>query len=173
MKRLIIVFIALATINVAANAQFFVEGSIGFENFDVKTDRTGNSLTETSRTSSTIIFSPQAGYWLNDNIALGARLTLYQSEAKDKEVRDLQPIGDTNVKHSRWRLSAFGRYKLWGTEKFSLLLDGSLFYEENSERYTNKRVDSFQKSSTYDSKIGIGLFPAVTYDINERLRDEK
>jgi long-subunit fatty acid transport protein len=157
MKRAIIVFIMLATTGVAGNAQFFVGGSVGISYTDTDTDTENDADRESSVFS--IDLSPQLGYWLNDNLAVGTSVTF--SKAKDKVSNT-----DFNLdsKHSRWRISAFSRYKLWKTGKFSLLLDGSLYYEKDNHVSSSELA----KSSNHSSKISIYVFPAITYDLNEK-----
>ena len=148
-------------------AQYFVEGSVGFDNSENKID--GDVLGETSNLG--ISLSPEAGYWLNDNIALGTRLTLAQVNNKSFRM-DMVPSEskqETDYKVSRWRFSAFGRYKLWSIENFSLLVDGSIFYEEKYEKSMHKTSNYYGESSIFDFKIGFDLLPAITYDLNEKL----
>jgi len=62
-------------------------------------------------------------------------------------------------------LAVFDRYKIWGTKKFSLLVESSIFMSEykNSE----KRGAKTTKNETR-SLIGINAFPLISYDISER-----
>ena len=98
-------------------------------------------------------------------------MTIAQGKTKEKTISPSNPQqdGDSDAKTSRWRVAAFSRYKLWGTDKFSLLVDGSFYYEESSEIYTFKGMSRVIKNSKNDIKIGINMFPAVTYDLNEKL----
>ena len=164
MKKVIITFIMLATAIVVGNAQFFVEGSIGVRYDSEELD--GRVFSET--TSSSVSFLPQVGYWLNDNIAIGLRVTLSKENTKRKTINPNSPESNLDATTSRWRVSAFSRYKLWGTEKFSLLFDGSLYYERRNEIASIKRETSVVNSLNPVSRVGIHVFPAISYDLSER-----
>jgi hypothetical protein len=155
LRRAIVVFIILATISVAVNAQFFVEGSVGINYTDTENDA------DKGASAFIIGLSPRVGYWLNDNIAVGTSVTF----SKDKSSSTNYNL---DSKHSRWRISAFSRYRLWKTGKFSLLLDGSLYYEKDNHVSSWGLETSFTKTSEHSSKIGIYVFPAITYDLNEK-----
>ena len=153
-KRVIITFIMLVATISAGNAQFFVEGNVGVH-YSVSNTNTDIATANVELSKSSINFSPQAGYWLNDNIAVGTRVTFSQDNSKNTTGSIV-----SEDKRSNWRISAFSRYKLWGTEKICLLLDGSIYYEKNSH--------STSRFSSSGSQIGILVFPAVSYNLNEK-----
>ena len=152
--KLTLLFILLAAATVAGNAQYFVEGGFGVD-FSGNKESIDVSPSETSRFS--INFLPQVGYRLNDKIAVGIQGILSQNNFK----RTGSVLKD---KTSHWQISAFGRYKLWGTEKFSLLLDGSIYYREIK---INRITLAGEQSDSY-SRIGIDLVPAAIYNLTEK-----
>ena len=155
----------VATIT-AGNAQFFVEGSVGVDCSENGIDN--SNLYETS--SFSISISPQVGYWLNDKVAIGTRVTLSKYDSKYKLTNPSNPEYNRNsdTKTSRWQFSAFSRYKLWGTGKISLLLDGSIYYEGSREITNYEGETSVTKNSTSGSRFGCYVFPAVSYDLNKK-----
>ena len=116
MRKTIITFILLATSTMAGNAQYFAEGS-----FSLNFDKEKTNEVESKGSGYAIRLSPQVGYRLNDKISVGTGIALNLSNSK-------QTDSDREVKNFSWQVSAFSQYKLWGTEKFSLLLDGLIYY---------------------------------------------
>ena len=165
MCYVICVLIILLLNTARSNAQFFVEGGIGLDYS--KGDSHSNVVYDHS--SSMFNFSPQVGYNLNDIIAVGIRVTLLHENTKSIATdRDNPEFQNLETKSFCWRFSAFSRYKLWGIDKFSLLLDGSLYYEKNSRKEAIENEISFSKSTSLDSQVGIRVFPAVSYNLNEK-----
>ena len=154
----------------AGNAQFFVEGGLSFDKTEEKTDDAGVDFFSSSDRLM-FGFSSQAGYWLNDNFAVGTILAVSQSKTEGKTIYSNNPQNNNNSnrKFFRWQISAFSRYKLWGSEKFSVLLDGSLYFAKTNGKSTVEQPLSITKSSPVNLETGIKAIPVVTYDLNERL----
>jgi len=156
------VFVILAINSIVCSAQFFVEGGVGV-NYSAG-EKNGDKQVENSFNS--IWFSPQVGYWLNDNIAVGSRVVYNKTKSNEITTNLINPELSDNkeIMTSNWRFSAFSRYKLWETEKISLLLDGSIYYEESSLILKTLVTDI----SDSNSRFGINVFPAISYDFNDK-----
>ncbi|MDR1154434.1 MAG: hypothetical protein LBL04_06960, partial [Bacteroidales bacterium] len=106
---------------------------------------------------------------LNDDIAVGIKVTLAKSSSKYTRPDPIDPEQEIERNYStpEWRFSVFSRYKLWGTEKLSLLVDGSI---EIGGSYTkSKWGPSVTEKVESRSMIRINVFPMVSYDFTEKL----
>ncbi|MDR1153782.1 MAG: hypothetical protein LBL04_03650 [Bacteroidales bacterium] len=159
----------LAAATTAGNAQFFVEGSVhvSYSGSESEYHRPTDALLLSSSSSSSIGISPQAGYWLNDGIAVGVKVNLIRRTSKFTGPDPIDPEQEIERNYStpEWRFSVFGRYKLWGTEKLSLLVDGSIGIGGN---YT-KDISGSSGKVEARSMIRINVFPMVSYDLTEKL----
>jgi len=150
----------LATI-VAANAQFFVEGIVGVSHY--KHGYVGSSPFSTF----SISISPKTGYWLNDKIAVGTEVSFSNSVSKNNTFDpDSQEPTIREIRRPGFEFSVFGRYKMWGTEKLSFIVDGSIMVGIGS--YKEKIGSSLMKTYASSSLIGINVQPAITYDLTDK-----
>ena len=163
MKRVIIVFIALVATTVVSNAQFFIDGDVGVS-FDKSSSEYDNIKNPYSIFS--INVSPQFGYWVNDKVAVGARATLFSRYQKHMTTNTAGERIERKEWSPEWRFSVFGRYKLWGTEKFSVLGESYILIGGNITKEKIGSADA-EKVST-GSVIGIHVAPIVTYDLSEK-----
>ena len=164
MKRVIIIFIVLlATTAAAANAQFFVEGSVGASYWGGTYSFDGTDKDNISSHSLTV--SPLAGYCLNEKLALGVSASLIR---KTESYFSVFPNGDVVLgksKSSGWSLDVLGRYKLSGWKKFSFLVESSVYmsklaYEDKSESTTTRNETR--------SSIGVKVLPLISNDLSGR-----
>ena len=123
----------------------FISGSVGFGS-----QKTGDFK------SSSFDFSPRAGYFVNDNIALG--LALGYNNAK----RD-QDFGFGNIEEvttNTFEVGAFGRYYFTPANQFSILTQLGVNYST-----TKSEVDSeeFNKANGFN----IEFAPGISYFISE------
>jgi len=154
----------LVAIIAAGNAQFFVEGNIRVvSDSNPSYDPNIYPLNNLS-----IDITPQAGYWLNDNIAVGTKVSLKQTVSKYLITDPADPNRKIEKKIStpEWGISAFGRYKLWGKEKFSLLVDGSIGIDRSSSK--EKTGSANPEKLNTRTKIGISAYPLISYDLNDK-----
>jgi|GEM_PF-2038064 len=151
MKKTIIVFIIIVLTSIAVNAQFFIEGSIGLQYINGN-----NSDGVKSPSSFSINISPQAGYWLNENIAIGTNATIGISNSIE---RPNEPNIEKRT-YQNWNFSIFGHYKLWGKEKLSLLIETPVGIGGGTIKENTKKIIS-------ESVIFIKAFPLVSYDLTE------
>ena len=112
----------------------FVTGGIGF-NSDKQGDWKSNEFT----------FSPAVGYFVSDNIALGARLDLMSGKEEE---------GINELKTSAFGLEAFGRYYMTPTSQFSLF--GELAIGFGNSKAENQ-FGNETKYNTFGVNAGIGV----------------
>jgi len=169
MKRTISLFILLAMIIAAGNAQYFVEGSVEVDYNDSSVSL--KDIVHNKKMSSDFYYniSPTVGYWLNDDFAVGAKASFYKRIDK-RIIQDITGDPDLDIeferRQPRWRFIVFGRYQLWGTEKLSLLVESSLYTGRSS---TDEKTGSMTKKIESRTLIGINVTPfLVTYDLSDR-----
>ena len=161
----------LAAITAAGNAQFFVEGSasVDFKRTEATYYGYGIGLPMNPSPVSNVSFviSPLVGYRLNDNIEVGVKVEIARKNNR-QTYDDPDNPGSRIVSEYRergWNFSVFDRYKLWGTEKLSMLVECSIFF---SEHITEEQIRSITKKIEYRSSMGINLVPLATYDISNK-----
>ena len=155
MKNLIFTCILITTAVITANAQFFVEGSVGLSYSNTE------NLNDVS--SSSFNISPRVGYWLNDNFAVGINPIV--SGKKNNNIYNNEISIDMEYKTRDWYFSVFGRYKLWGTEKLSLLVETPVGYGISTLKYTSGEITVIEESI---SRISVSVLPLASYKLSER-----
>ena len=164
MKKLIIVFLAMAVNISAGYAQYFIDGNIGVS------QNKGKSSSEYSNNFSStfsIHVSPKVGYWLNDDFAVGvmALYYIYFHKYTYSYIDNPEQDSDRKYRTPEWRFSVFGRYKLWEKEKFSLLIESSIGYGKNFYKETILSSTTNKRST---SIFAIDVFPLVEYNFTEK-----
>lgn len=157
MKKIIITCILITTAVITANAQFFIEGSISLNYRDTET------LSGTNPSTSSFSISPQVGYRLNNNIALGVSATVAESKSKTETVLGIVDGLGQDVTNRSWNVSLFGRYRLWGTQKLSLHIETPAGIGRSTSE--DKRVP--QSKYTRNS-ISISAHPLFSYALSEK-----
>ena len=157
MRKIIIISILMTATILTAKAQFFVEGYIGV-NYTNTEAPTGVSHI---RSTSSFGISPQIGYWLNDNIAVGVVADVGRSI--DKYVTTDHQERET-VRQT-WGFSVFGRYKLWGTEKFSVLIETPARIGRVTQKEETDAITTLDYSN---SVISIRAYPLISYALTEK-----
>jgi hypothetical protein len=126
MKKVFVAIFALLVTVFTVKAQVFVGGGLGLNIIDGNSSL-DNSL-KVSGTNFGFNISPQVGYYLNGDWAIGIKGYLYNSWHNSKGIYADESINDQTNKFfsNRWKVNVFGRYKLMGlgTEKLSLLVEG-------------------------------------------------
>ena len=160
---------AILTANVAS-AQIFVGGSMGFDYWNGKDSFKGEKQSTGSEFEFKI--APRAGYYLNDDLAVGLEIGIafYTNNIpegnrwKNSVIRD---GGKVNI--VRWNVGTFARYNLFGTEKFSMLLEGGIGIGGEKEKLT---VGSTINEGAYVFKFNIGILPVLSYNLSDRFSIE-
>jgi len=152
--------------NVAGNAHYFVDASFG-----VSTDIGKNSVNGVSSDYPSFSYfniSPKVGYWLNDHIAVGAQVSFDYRIIKGMTSDPDTP--DQEIKYKKlspgWGFSIFGRYKLWGTGKFSLLAESPIGIGGG---ITKEKKALITKKNQSTSFFNISVYPLVSYDLTDKL----
>ena len=170
MKRAISIVVILAATAAAGTAQYFMEGSINV-NYNEELITWVNTIVHGKKVNSELFFkvSPTVGYRLNDNIAVGAKAS-FSTKIEERIKPDATYLPDLDSvfirRHPRWSFGVFGRYKLWGTEKLSLIVESSIFIGGGSTE--EKATGSSAKKTESLSSFGVNTVPLLTYDISNK-----
>ena len=167
MKKVILALFALLVAILTVNAQVFVGGGLGLSFGDGKSS-SGSS--ESSISSFGFSISPQVGYYLNDDFAIGVSGYLGNSWSNNKRVDPNDPTYDREYKSSRvsWGVYVFGRYKLkgLGIENLSLLVEGSMGVQGSNDKHTENEITTKYPGTTV---YGINARPVLSYKLLGRL----
>lgn len=117
-----------------AQGDLFVSGSVGF----------GSSKTGDEKMSG-VVFAPAIGYFISENIALGARLGV--TSTKEEEP------GQEDFKTSGFEVEAFGRYYFTPASKFSVF--GELAVGVGSSK--SEQGNNEFKSQIFGINAGVGV----------------
>ncbi|MDR2910224.1 MAG: hypothetical protein LBV47_02505 [Bacteroidales bacterium] len=161
-KKIIVFFIALFTFVVTGNAQVFIEGSLGLTHN--KVELSGGAVSDDSH-STTVSVSPKIGYWLNDNIAIGINPVIGADTYINMAPYDVFETDFDSLKNRSWMLFIFGRYKLWGTEKLSLLIDTPVGFGINTHK---TETDAITTSDNSGFQFSVFVNPLISYKLNEK-----
>ena len=164
MKKTFIAF-AILVMAVTSNAQVFVGGGLGVDYMGGKYK--GGSSSFDLPSGFAFNFAPKVGFFLNDDFAIGLEVEFLSATLKE-------PGYGTNAKDNKykltgWGVSGFARRNLVGTDKFALLLEGSLGVGGLKTKET-------YGSTSYDGDptfmFAVGVQPVLSYSVTDRLSIE-
>ena len=161
MKKTILI-LAIASIAVTLNAQWFLGGNVGFST------RTEQTIADsgTDYANKTIIgfqIAPKAGYYFNEKFAFGLSLSI-----GGNFTLATNPNAPDHLSFSvPWKFSPFVRYHVYNYKKFSLILEGS----------TGVSGNHFKASQNTDFKDNIGInviniTPVLGYKLTDHFQLE-
>lgn len=126
----------------------FITGAVGYGS-----ESTGDNET------STFTFSPKAGYFVTENIAVGINLG-YTSQTETEE----DGLGDTfDTDTNTLEVGAFGRYYFTPARNFSFF--GQLAVGMTSSKTEVEGVDGEYKENGFN----LGLAPGISYFVSEHI----
>ena len=154
MKK-IILMAAFAVASVAASAQVYVGGSLGFES---------RNAGEGSKASMAFSIAPEVGYKLSDNLAVGIQLGY--SATNDKNRADVQEsgiekmAGDKGEKtYGIFNVAPYVRYTFAQTGAASFFVDGGVYAS-----FLTGGDDSYK-----GTVFGVGVRPGVKFAASEKV----
>lgn len=163
MKKIILSLAAVLAFS-AANAQDKKEGSEGFSKGDVFVS---GAFTFGSRTTgdaklNAFEIAPSVGYFVSDNIAIGATVGLQSLKADN---------GSSDATNSGTTLGAFGRYYFTPAKKFSLYAQLGVGYTSFDEEFDAE--DGTVYGTSFESKeIGFNLGAGFNYFVSSNFSVE-
>jgi len=166
MKKVIVAVFAWLVTVFTVNAQVFVGGGLrlGFSN-----GQSSWSNSENSGSGFGFRISPQVGYYLNDNLAIGVSGYLVNSWSNSKDIYPDNPSNDRESKGfgCSWGVGVFGRYRLMGLgiENLSLLVEGLMEVQGSNNKYTeNETTTKYPGDTVY----GINARPVLAYKLSDK-----
>ena len=117
-----------------AKGDLFVSGSVGF----------GSSKTGDEKMSG-VVFAPAIGYFISENIAIGARLGVSSTKEEEPAQEDYKTSG--------FEVEAFGRYYFTPASKFSVFGELAVGVGSTKEEQGNNEF----KSKTFGVNAGVGV----------------
>ena len=153
MKKILFI-LSLAFASMAASAQLYVGGSVGFNSNGTKPE--GNAAGNTSW--SRVIVSPEIGYALDEKMDLGLEFTFGLTTDKRDLLVDKKTATD-------WEIAPYFRYSILEFGKFSVLGKASVYVRGLNSKTIPLTGSNIESSST---TFGIGILPMLTYDISDK-----
>lgn len=159
-KKNAVVAVALLMAVVSIKAQIFVGGALGFSSTKMSST-TGSTTTELGKISS-YNFSPEVGYYLSENLAIGLGFGVGNTKTTTPITTTSNSVND----QTNWNIRPFARYTLLKTGGFGFFGEGALSFGGSSSETTNGSTTTDGPSTT---TISIGLFPGITYDLSDKV----
>jgi len=128
-----------------ANGDIFITGSVGF-----------GSQTTGDAKENTFDVSPSVGFFVSDNIAIGARLG-YMSTKTNSGLP-----GEDDATANTFSIGAFGRYYATPASQFSMFVELGANYHSTT---TNSGAPGEEDAK--NNGFGIALSPGVSYFMSE------
>lgn len=143
----------------AAQAQFeqgkiLISGSSGFSLSSLTTKaKTGNTTTKTQKSTS-ISLDPRVGYFVIDNLALGAGISVSTAKYTNE-------VNDSESKSTSFSFGPFARYYF----QPGIFGEGSVGFGSGKSEYTNGPVSNTSKYSTFNLGLGVGYAAFISDNV--------
>lgn len=158
MKKVFLTVIATALIAVSASAQMFVGGSLNFGTTSSSSKAGGTSVDGTS--SYNFGLSPMIGYYLNDDMAIGAEIGFGVQGTNDNQ----NPESKTSS--TDFSIAPFFRYHMIELGDISVFGQAQVSLGFGSSKNTNNGVSIEGPSTT---TFAIGVLPGVSYKLTDNV----
>jgi hypothetical protein len=155
-KNAVLLFTLLFT-GWSLHAQIFVGGSLSL-NSSKASSTTGSTTTELGKNFN-YDFSPEVGYFLSENLAIGVGLGIGNSKTTT-------PITDSEYSTTNWSIRPFARYYAMKVGSFSVFGEGALALGGSSSQTTSGSTTTDGLSTT---TFGISLQPGFAYDLSDKV----
>jgi len=126
-----------------SQGDIFLSGSVGF----------GNSTTGDVK-ANTFMIAPKAGFFVSDNIAVGAKLgyTSWKGDNDGTDTRDANQLSG----------GVFGRYYMTPASQFSLFAELGVDYNATDDKLADVKTDG----------ISAGFAPGISYFVSDKFAIE-
>lgn len=162
MKKVILTAL-VAVASLAANAQIWVGGEVGFS--AGKTSFDGEKL----GTGATFNLIPEIGYTVNDKIdvAMAIGLSHFNSNGKYYEGTqnyDVAVLDLNDVNRNAFTINPYVRYKFAKAGDFTFFIDGGFSF--TMIHYSNTQEATYDKNA---NQWGIGIKPGIAYNLSDKV----
>ena len=161
MKKIILAVLFACMMAVGVQAQVFIGGSLGVDYSADKYSSGSVSVNEPAYTG--FEFSPMVGFYLTDNLAIGAQINLGIFNVND---RDDKP---TKFTATTFGVAPFIRTTFVSAGNLSLVLETSVGFNSVSTKSNYESVTVDGPSATI---IGLNAVPLLSYKMSDRLSIE-
>lgn len=159
-KKFAIALFALASMAFSANAQLYVGGSLGFSNSNSK--EVDDGKTELNPSQTTIGFSPEVGFFLSDQFAVGAYINTNFTFSNNRDTEN-QIKSNTIV----WGITPYARWYPIQSDKFGLFLEGQLFFRHEGGK---TKVAGVAADAPKTNAFGLQIVPGLSYNLTDNLQ---
>jgi len=156
------IIVILMTTILVANAQFFVEGGVGFSYQDMDIgimNMPGDFIDAEYQLG----FTPVVGYQLNDNIAVGAKALFNKRNTIRHAQDDLGNPIKNEWSEFMWNMGIISRNKMYGIGKLSFLIESYVYIGGSNRNSKGNSPNSLTRSN-----FGLAAVPLVSYDLNDK-----
>ena len=140
-------------------AQLYVGGNLGFNT--LSTSSTVGTTTTKGGSSSSLTLSPEVGYFLSDNLAVGVGVSFNSNSITT-------PITSTTSSvslNTTFMINPYARYFFYKSGSFSAFAEGSVGYGSMMSENTLGTTTTKNPST---SIISVAVAPGIAYDLSDK-----
>lgn len=157
MRRIVVAFVLLVACGFGAQAQYFVGGQFGLSTTG-GSQKTGNTTVDKPKMTF-FNFSPKAGKFLSDKLAVGVALDVMTQSVKTTAG------GNTRTdKTTGFGIAPFARYYFLQMNKFGIYAEGEIGLSFRKTELPSVGPDEELKATTF----GINIAPVMYYNLSEK-----
>lgn len=160
MKKIALIATAMMAFATMANAQLYVGGSLGINNNNSK--EIDNGKTELNPSSTSIGISPEVGFFLSDNFAVGAYIN---TNFTFNNNRDTATVVKTNT--TSWGITPYARWYAIQSDKFGVFLEGQLFFMHQGGK---TKAGGVTADAPKTNSFGLQIVPGLSYNLTDNLQ---
>ncbi len=170
MKKSFLTTVALFTTIAVSNAQtekgkFLIGGQLNLTG-------TNSSNSSTNSTSNTLGFqiSPNAGYFVANNFAIGIRANFGTIINNNNQPAGFNSIYRNNNNSLNYGIGLFSRYYVKVVNNFSFFIDGHLFYNHTFQKTESRDGNGYGYNYSYHTNTaGVNIAPGFVYFVTPKL----
>ncbi|MBQ9471168.1 MAG: outer membrane beta-barrel protein [Bacteroidales bacterium] len=159
MKKAIFAVIAMLAIGPMAKAQLYVGGSIGVNTQAGK--ETEENETEKLPQTTNLNISPEVGFFLSDQFAVGAYINTAFSFGN---TRATDPI---KTRSTQFGITPYARYYAIQSDKFGVFLEGQVFFSHQSSKTIGGGVTV---DGPKTNSFGVAIVPGLAYSLTDNIQ---
>ena len=147
--------IPLASLGQISSGTTLLGGTLNYNSYNTRVNSTQNQVFK----NNSFAIAPKAGYFISDNLVLGASLGL--TTGKQKNGSDIQS------KHSGYSIGPFVRYYKFLSERLAIFGNAAFNYNKTKTNSLNFNQELVHSSN--NEIIGAYLTPGLTYFASSRI----
>lgn len=160
MKKFALIAIAMLAMGPLAKAQLYVGGSLNISGNNSK--EVENKKTELNPSSTTLGISPEVGFFLSDNFAVGVYL-----ESQFTFLNDRDSANPVKTNRTTWGIAPYARWYAIQSDKFGVFLEGQLFFLHNGGKTT---AGNTTVAGPKTNAFGLNIVPGLSYNLTDNLQ---